>query len=202
MGIISQDFCAPLILKPDRLNLSGTMPCLNGPVPLSEHGSKFCQKKGPDTFSYQTSVDPNIFQTEEFPNYISKDHIAPTVSLKYSDTFVAAFDSAASPLQSDTINNIIDAGDTAISNPSTNPNGETISQDLQTPLPHKEGSASDDNVTLRSEGSVATSFTEIETDLVADKMTTWTSSTDARRSSRENLICLDGIGAFNPFDIQ
>lgn len=155
------------------------MPCLNGPVPLSEHGSKFCQKKGPDTFSYQTSVDPDIFQTEEFPNYILKDHKVPTVSLKYSGTYVAAFDSAASPLQSDTINNIIDADHIAISNPSKNPNGETISQDLQTPLPHKEDSVSDDNVTLRSEGSVAASFTEIETDLVADKMTTWTSATDA-----------------------
>ena len=130
------------------------------------------KKTGPDTFSYQRSVDPDIFQTEEFPNYISKDHIAPTVSLKYSDTFVAAFDSAASPLQSDTINNIIDADHIAISNPSTNPNGETISQDLQTPLPHKEDCVSDDKVMVRSEGSVATSFTEIETDLVADKMTT------------------------------
>ena len=67
----------------------------------------------------------------------------------------------------------------AISNPSTNPNGETISQDLQTTLPHKEDCVSDDKVMVRSEGSVATSFTEIETDLVADKMTTWTSSTDA-----------------------
>ena len=152
---------------------------MNGPVPLSEHGSKFCQKKGPDTFSYQTSVDPDIFQTEEFPNYILKDHKVPTVSLKYSDTYVAAFDSAASPLQSDTINNIIDADHIAISNPSKNPNGETISQDLQTPLPHKEDCVSDDKVMVRSEGSVATSFTEIETDLVADKMTTWTSATDA-----------------------
>jgi len=67
----------------------------------------------------------------------------------------------------------------AISNPSTNPNGETISQDLQTPLPHKEDCVSDDKVMVRSEGSVATSFTEIETDLVADKMTAWTSATDA-----------------------
>jgi len=88
----------------------------------------------------------------------------------------------------------------AISNPSTNPNGETISQDLQTPLPHKEDCVSDDKVMVRSEGSVATSFTEIETDLVADKMTTWTSSTDATNKNYSGDPRGDG-GDGNPTEV-